>query len=116
MNFGQWVLGAVAGGLALGAVGAQAAPMPRTAMDAPASVHKVQFVYEEYYYDPPPPRYYAPPPPRYYRPAPPPPAFYPPPPGPAYGFYDKDTTKAYRRAEKEIFKERARAWNRANGY
>ncbi|NIX77136.1 hypothetical protein [Microvirga terricola] len=130
MTFGKWVLGAVAGGLALGAVSAQAAPLPFVAVDAPASVQNVQFYfYAEdpppppvVYYDPPPPRYYAPPP-RYYRPAPPPPPtpFY----GreygpPRYGYYNKEAAKNYvkdyRRAEKEIYKERVRAWNKANGF
>lgn len=119
MNFRQWILGVAAAGLAFGAAGAQAAPMFRTGVDAPAAVQNVQFYYEEYYYEPP-PAYYGPPR-RYYRPAPPPPAYYPPPPAyhpsPAYGgFYDKETTKAYRKAQKEIHKERVRAWNRANGY
>lgn len=125
MTFGKWVLGAVAGGLALGAVGAQAAPLPVVAVDAPASVQNVQFYFYAddpppvVYYDPPPPRYYAPPP-RYYRPAPPPVyggGHYGP---PRYGYYDKeaakDYVKDYRRTQKEIHKERVRAWNRANGY
>ncbi|MBF9232327.1 hypothetical protein [Microvirga alba] len=125
MTFGRWVLGAVVGGLALGAVSAQAAPLPLVAVDAPASAQTVQFFY---YDDPPPVVYYepAPPPrayygrPRYY-PVPPPPAA----PGyghraPGYGFYDKEAAKEYmkdyRKAEKDIHKERVRAWNRANGY
>ncbi len=51
MNFGQWVLGAVAAGLALGAVHAQAAPMPRTAVEAAVSAQPVQFYF--LYDDPP---------------------------------------------------------------
>ena len=39
---------------------------------------------------------------------------------PAYGFYDredaKDYVKGYRRAQKEIFKDRVRVWNRTHGY
>ncbi|WP_230531111.1 hypothetical protein [Microvirga roseola] len=137
MKLAQWVLGAVAGGMALGAVSAQAAPIPFVETDAPASVQNVQFYYSYdppppppvYYYGPPPPRYYGPPP-RYY--GPPPPRFAPRPPGyavpvPGRGgrertgvIYDKeaakDYMKEYRRNQKEIFKEKQRAWNRANGY
>jgi len=39
---------------------------------------------------------------------------------PAYGFYDredaKDYVKGYRRAQKEILKDRVRGWNRAHGF
>lgn len=144
MNFGQWVLGAVAGALALGALGAQAAPIPRSPVDASASVHNVQFYY--YYDEAPPPVYYAPPPHRYYdgpRPRPyyePRPAYEPPrtygrPMSPGYAvptlpdrkgrqgqmvIYDKeeakDYIKSYRQNQKEIYKEKQRAWNRANGF
>ena len=120
MSLSKWVLAA---GLILGAAGAQAAPLPYVAVDAPPSAQKVQFYFgwddppppRTYYYDPPPPRYYRPPPPRYYGP-PPRRAYNPPAPPEAYGFYDKETTKAYRRAQKDVYKERVRAWNRANGY
>lgn len=121
MDFRKWVLGAVAAGLALGAAGAQAAPVPVTHAEAPASVQTVQFFYYDdppppVYYDPPPRRYYGPPP-GYYRPPPPPRTYYGP---PRYGYWDKeaakDYVKDYRRTQKEIYKERVRAWNRANGY
>jgi hypothetical protein len=127
MTFGRWVLGAVTGGIAFGAVGAQAAPMPVMTAEAASSVQAVQF----YYYDDPPPVYYDPPPRRSYY-DPPPPPYYgppprrwghrpaPPPPGPYGGFWNreaaKDYVKDYRRAQKDIHKERVRAWNRANGY
>jgi hypothetical protein len=120
MNIGRWVLGAVAGGLALGAVGAQAAPMPVTTAEIPASAQTVQFYYSEQppaYYGPP-RRHYGPPRERWERRPPPAAAYYPPRHG--YGFYDreaaKDYVKDYRRAQKEIHKDRVRAWNRANGY
>ena len=39
---------------------------------------------------------------------------------PHYGFYDredaKDYVKGYRRAQKEMFKDRVRAWNRTQGF
>jgi hypothetical protein len=129
MTFGRWVLGAVAGGLVLGAVGAQAAPMPVMTSEAPASVQTVQFYYDNpppvVYYDPPPRRYYGPPRERYYGPPrehwehrAPRSAYNRP--GPYGGFWDKedgkDYVKDYRRAQKDIYKERVRAWNRANGY
>ena len=133
MSFGRWVLGAVVGGLGLGAVGAQAAPLPVTAADRPAAVRQVQF----FYFDddvPPPPRYYRyddrPPAPRWYhdddRPPrphgppphdfrpPPPTAYYPPPP---YGKEAaKDYVKNYRQMQKQIVKEQARAWNEQHGF
>lgn len=131
MTFGRWVLGAVAGGLALGAVGAQAAPMPVVTAEAMSSVQTVQFYYYDdpppvvydaprrYYYDDAPPRrYYGPPRERWEHRPPPPRADYRP--GPNGGFWNKDAAKDavkdYRRAQKEIYKERSRAWNRANGY
>lgn len=67
-----------------------------------------------YDYVAPPPVYRAPP--AYGRYAPPPVYRAP----PAYGYYDredaKDFVKAQRRAQKQDFKKRVRAWNRANGY
>lgn len=150
MTFGRWVLGAVAGGLALGAVGAQAAPMPVVTAEVHSSVQTVQFYYDDpppviyesprrYYYDDPPPRRYYDPPPRAYYEGPrrdwDQPRRYARPPGPGYTvptvpgrsgrpgeavIYDKeaakDYMKDYRRAQKEIYKEKSRAWNRANGY
>jgi hypothetical protein len=126
----KWVLGVVAGGLALGAVGARAAPMPVAKAEVSAPVQTVQFfdddppvVYDaprRYYYDDPPPRrYYGPPRERWERwERRPPRAEYRP--GPYGGFWDKeaakDAVKDYRRTQKEIHKERVRAWNRANGY
>jgi hypothetical protein len=108
----RWVLGVVAGGLALGAVGARAAPMPVAKVEVSAPVQTVQFFDD----DPPPRRYYGPPRERWERR--PPRAEYRP--GPYGGFWDKeaakDAVKDYRRTQKEIHKERVRAWNRANGY
>jgi len=137
MTCARWFLGAVAAGLALGTAGAGAAPMPYVALDAPAPVQPVQF----YYYGsppPPPPVYYEPPRrryyddrPRYYRPAPrayygPQPQGYRVPtlsPGGRQGYtviYDRDAAKDamrdYRQTQKELYKERQRAWNRAHGY
>jgi hypothetical protein len=145
MVCGRWVLGAAVAGLALGIAGAGAAPMPLAAPDAPASVQNVQFFYYDNP-PPPPPVYYDPPPatryyydrpryfddrPRYDRPSP---RTYYAPRSPGYAvptlsgrgrqgsavIYDKDVAKDYmrnyRQTQKEIYKEKARAWNRANGY
>ena len=141
MICGRWVLGAAVAGLALGVAGAKAVPL--AALDAPASVQNVQFFY---YDDPPPPPpvyYYEPRPrysydrPRYYDDRPRydrPPRTYYAPRSPGYAvptlsgrgrqgstvIYDKDAAKDYmrnyRQTQKEIYKEKSRAWNRANGY
>jgi hypothetical protein len=140
----RWVLGAVAAGLALGVAGAKAAPMPVATLDAPASVQEVQFFYHDNSPPPPPVYYEPPPPPRYYYDRPryyderpryerPPRAYYAPR-SPGYAvptlsprgrqgsavIYDKEAAKDYmrnyRQTQKEIYKERSRAWNRANGY
>ncbi len=133
MTFGRWALGAVAGGLALGAVGAQAAPMPLVTSEAPSSVQTVQFYYygdpPPVFYDPP-PVFYSPPPRRYYGPprerhwerGPPPRVQYAPPraeyaqPRGRHGFRDREAPNDYRRAQREMHKDRVRTWNRANGY
>jgi hypothetical protein len=121
MMFGRWVprwaLGAIAGGLGLGALNVQAAPMPAGSADASAVVQQVQFYYDgPDYYDPPPrPRYYGPPP-GYRRP--PPPGYYAPP--PPYGRYNREAAKEYmkdyKRSQKEITKDQIRSWNRRNGF
>ena len=141
MKCSRWLLGALAG-LILGAAGAEAAPMPLVPLNGMAPVQKVQFFFFD---DPPPPVYYdPPPPPRYYYERPryyderprygrPPRAYYAPP-SPGYTvptmssrgrqgsavIYDKEAAKdymrSYRQTQKEIHKERSRAWNRANGY
>lgn len=123
MSFGRWVLGAAAAGLALGAVSAQAAPLPFSPIDGRVSAQTVQFFYDD---DPPPPVYYDAPPPRYYRNYPPPPprgyypppprAYYAPPPGrygpppPRYGNNNRGRPPEY------YTKGEVRAWNRANGF
>ena len=112
--------GAAALGLALVATAGQAAPIRAgAALDGLTSVQTVQFLYddEDDYYVPPPvyrPRY------RVYR-EPPAYGYYAPRPVyRGYGFYDrddaKDYVKGYRRAQKEMFKERVRAWNRTHGF
>ncbi|MBZ6074732.1 hypothetical protein [Microvirga puerhi] len=122
MTLGQrvprWTLGAIAGALCLGAVSAQAAPIPFGAGDSPAIVHKAQFFYDgpDYYDPPPPPRYYGPPPGYRRPPPPPPPGYY----GPPRGYYNREAAKEYmkdyKRAEKEMTKEQIRSWNRRNGF
>jgi hypothetical protein len=80
---------------------------------------------DDYYYAPRPvyrPQYrvYRAPPSAYYAPRPvyrePRPIYR----EPRYGFYDredaKDYVKGYRRAQKEIFKDQVRGWNRAHGF
>ncbi len=135
MNVARWVLGAVAAGLAFGAVEAKAAPMlSRAAVEAPSPVQSVQFYYD---YDEPPPVYDDPPPPRYYYPpprrfeGPPPPRYYgpprgyrpPPPPqasGPRRGYRgqtDEWANRAPRREPGEDApRERRRPWSQVNGY
>jgi hypothetical protein len=120
--------GAAALGFAMVATAGQAAPVrlgASAATSAAAPVQTVQFYYESYddydYVVPAPvyrPSY------RVYR-APPAYDYYAPrpvyrTPVPAYGYYDredaKDYVKGYRRAQKEIFKDRVRAWNRTHGF
>jgi hypothetical protein len=116
--------GAAALGFALMASAGQAAPVRiGSAVESLASnpVQAVQFYYDSDHYD-----YYAPRP--VYRPhyrvyRAPSPEYYAPVPvyrEPRYGFYDredaKDYVKGYRRAQKEIFKDRVRGWNRAHGF
>ncbi len=139
MNFGQWVLGAVAAGLALGAVHAQAAPMPRTAVEAAVSAQPVQFYF--LYDDPPPPAYYEPPPPPRYYYGPPPRRYDGPPPYRSYGpprgyrpvppphagsprhdFRNRPEARDDRHPRKDRQRdvsqerERKRSWNKVNGY
>ena len=119
------VSGLAAFGIAFLATAAQAAPFGHGgAVErlGAAPVQSVQFYDDPYDGD------YAPPPvyrPRYraYRAPPSDGYFYQPRPvyrAPAYGFYDredaKDYVKSYRRAQKDILKDRARAWNRSHGY
>lgn len=107
-----WAAGAV---LAFSATAALAAPFPVVTIDAVrAPVEPVQYYYP---YGP----YYAPPPPPpvyYGRPRRAPVYGYPAP-GP-YRYYDKEAAKDYvksqREMQKEILKDRTRAWNRAHGF
>jgi hypothetical protein len=84
-------------------------------VEATPAVEPVQYYYyDDYDYAPPPPRYRVyrePPPYRYYAP---PPRYYGPPPG--FVERRKEAIKDYRRAQKEVFKDRVRAWNRAHGF
>jgi hypothetical protein len=119
------VFGVAALGLACAATASQAAPVRfggSAEVFGPAPARTVQYYYDPGYDDDyaPPPVYR--PPYRVYR-APSYGYYYAPRPvyrAPAYGFYDredaKDYVKGYRRAQKEIFKERARAWNRTHGF
>jgi len=119
------ISGLAALGLACVATAGQAAPLGQFGtverLGAP-SVQSVQYYYDPYDDDYVPPPVYRPP----YRVYRAPPAYgygYAPRPvyrAPAYGFYDredaKDYVKGYRRAQKEIFKDRVRVWNRTHGY
>lgn len=117
MMWARLAAGMFAAGIVGGAATAQAAPLPPVIDAFPGSaVESVQYYYydDDYDYAPPPPRrrvYRQPPAYGYY---PPPPRYYGPPPG--FVERRKEAIKDYRRAEKEIFKERVRAWNRTHGF
>ncbi len=110
----SWAAGAA---LFFAATAVTAAPLPVVPADRMAS--QAQAVPVQFYYGAPYGPYYAPPPPPpvyyYGRPRRAPTYGYPP-----YGYYDKeaakDYVKSYRRSQKEILKDQARAWNRANGF
>lgn len=108
------------------ATGCQANPYPALAAGT-AQVQTVQYWYDDASYAPPPRRYYRPRPPAYYED--PGYGYYGPPRGyyrqrdyyrPRAYYYDrdaaKDYVKDYRRAQKEIFKDQVRGWNRAHGF
>jgi hypothetical protein len=118
MTWARLAAGLLAAGFISGAT-AQAAPLPSVIEAFPgasASVETVQYYYyDDYEYAPAPPRYrvyrqppaygYYGPPQRYYGP-------------PSRGYVErqKEAVKDYRRAQKEIFKERVRGWNRTHGF
>jgi hypothetical protein len=112
-----WAPWAAGAALTLAATVATAAPLPVVPVDATAPRTLVGPV--QYYYGHPYRPYYAPPPPPpvyyYGRPRRAPVYGYPP-----YGYYNKEAAKnyvkGYRQGQKEILKDRARAWNRANGF
>jgi hypothetical protein len=120
MTWARLAAGLLAAGIAGAAATAQAAPLASFAdvvVDTAAPVQTVQYYYYDDYdwdYAPPPPRYrvyrqpptygYYPPQPRYYSPA------------PGYVERRREAVQDYRRAQKEIFKDRVRAWNRAHGF
>ncbi|HEY8383636.1 MAG TPA: hypothetical protein VIL09_15925 [Microvirga sp.] len=111
----------VVAGFGLGAAGAQAQAV-RVDLTVGAPVYNVQFwddEYEEEYAPVYRPRYrvYRERPVEYYQPGP---VYRQPSPYGRPSYYNKeaakDYVKDYRRSQKEIVKERARAWNRQNGF
>jgi hypothetical protein len=125
MVFKIW-MGALALGAGLAAGSASAAPWPPLPAQPSDGVHAIQYWdYQDPRYAPR-PRYRQPP--AYVPPAYVPPAYVPPyRDRPAYAyerprgyFYDREDAKEYyrdyRRAQKDMQKDRIRAWNRANGF
>jgi hypothetical protein len=119
--------GLVLAGAISGAGCVQATPLsPIPRFDGPvASAERVQYYYEDDEYDfvapPPPPRYrvYRERPAYGYYDSPPRRGYYNPPPRRIYRDYAEDRKEAvkdYRRAQKEVFKERVRTWNRTHGF
>jgi hypothetical protein len=124
----KFSMAAAALSLGLAAGPAEAGPVPaqpslRAAAGAPVQTVQAWY-YDDDYEVPPPRRYYQPPAYGYYNP-PPRYGYYGP---PRYGYYGprrhyyydrdaaKDYVKDYRRAQKDAFKDRVRAWNRTHGF